>query len=166
MKISSVVLILLLFTSACATTNFSSVEDSQYLKCDLETKSSQWSKGSPAIVNLSIENTSSKPKKFMISSFFEIGEMQYWGPVKLSAVSEHLPANTHYELCLKAEQKKMFEIDLSKIKWERSISSIWPHLNLFDLIAPGKYKLIFYLNIESADISKRIYSNSVDVIIR
>jgi hypothetical protein len=166
MKISSAALILFLFTSTCVATKFSSVEDSQYLKCDLEARSSQWSRGSPAIVSLSIENTSLKPKKFVVSSFFEMGEMQYWGPVKLENVSEHLQANTHYELFLKAEQKKTFEVDLSKLKWGRSISSIWPHLNFFDLVAPGDYKLIFYVYIESEGISKRIYSNSLDVIIR
>ena len=166
MKISSAVLILFLFTSTCVATKFSTVEDSQYFNCDLEARSSQWSKGSPAIVSLSIENTSLKPKKFMVSSFFEMGAMQYWAPVKLEDVSEHIHANTYYELFLKAEQKKTFEIDLSKLKWERSISSIWPHLNLFDLVAPVEYKLIFYVYIESDGISKRIYSNSVDVIIR
>lgn len=166
MKISSAVLILFLITSTCVATKFSSLEDSQYLKCYLEARSSQWSKGSPAIVSLSIQNTSLKPKKFIVSSFFEIGEMQYWGPVKLEDVSEHLQANTHYELFLKPEQKKTFDVNLSKLKWERSISSIWPHLNLFDLVPPGKYRLIFYVYIESEGISKRIYSNSLDVIIR
>ncbi len=167
MKISSVFLILLLFISACAATKFSSAEDSQYLKCYLETSSSQWVKGSPAIVNVSIENTSSEPKKILISSFFGIGEMTgYWGPVKLSAVSEHLPANTHYELFLKAGQKKTFEVDLAKLKWERSISSIWPHRDLFDLVPSGNYKLSLDIEIDSADISKRINSNNLDIIIK
>ena len=83
MKILSAILILFLFTSACVATKFSSAEDSQYLRCYLEASSSQLVKGSPAIVNVSIENTSSEPKKFMVSSFFGIGEMMgYWGPAQ------------------------------------------------------------------------------------
>lgn len=191
MKNLSAILILFLLTSACVATKFSSTEDTQYLKCYLEASSGQWLKGSPAIVNVSIENTSTDSKKFMVSSFFEIYEitdfevgkmmdfeidkflnfekykmMGYWGPVRLSAVSEHLPANTHYKLFLKPGQKRTFEVDLSKIKWEAEISSWWPHQDLFDLVSSGNYKLSFDIKIHSGDTSKRILSNSVDIIIK
>jgi hypothetical protein len=74
-----------------------------------------------------------------------------------------LPANTQYEIFLSPGQRQTFEVDLSKLKWERSVASLWPHRDLFELVPPGTYELILCLELHTGETSIKIYSNRVEV---
>lgn len=165
MKIISIVFIAILFTSNCVAIKTSTVDDLQDIKCSLNIISDHWIKGSPAIVNIKIENLSAEPKKFKVITTFKIDEILYNGPVRLSDVSEHLPANTSYKLYFKPGQNKLFDVDLSKLKWGKCISAVWPHDDFFDIVPPGNYKLRFQIEIDSEDIPIKIYSNTADILV-
>jgi hypothetical protein len=162
--------ILIGFAVFCFGTESIQTNEPQSLVCTLKAKSSKWTKGASALVSVSIESTSLEPKAISVSTFFELGGvgMQFWAPFKLAAgnKSEHLPANTRYKISLEPGQCQSYEVDLSKLKWERSISSIWPHLGLFELAQPGEYILGFNVEIESDKPRTRVISNRVDILIR
>lgn len=142
----------------------------QSLVCMLETVSNQWGKGSSAIVRISIKNTSVESKVISVITSFELSGagVEFWAPVKLAAdnKSEHSPANARYKISLEAGQCRSYEVDLTKHKWGRSISSIWPHLGLFELAQPGEYMLGFNIYIESGKPMTRVISNRAVILIR
>ena len=108
------------FASFCFGAESIRASEPQNLVCTLQPKASQWTKGAPALVSISIKNRSLGSMTISVITFFELDGAggQFWAPVKLTArnTSGHLPANTSYEISLEPGQCRSYEVDLSKLQ--------------------------------------------------
>lgn len=61
------------------------------------------------------------------------------------------------------------EIDLTKLKWERSISAVWPDRELFEAVPGGSYKLYFEVKIHDQSnkgVVWSVKSNEISTFVR
>lgn len=146
------------------------------VKCWIEINSTTISPGKAAIVSVTIENVSSSELKIDVIYSFELlvksGQAvardfhvlgdSYWGPVDSSSCTSLVPLNGRVPtvlLHLTPGEAKCFKFDLRSLLWNASMSSIWPHEDLFDVVPKGNYWLVF--NVWTGVIT----SNKVDVVV-
>jgi len=161
---TSLILLLLIFQTSCLAEEISWGKMAQWIRCSVSASSVTLKKGFPAPVTVIIENRTIEAKKFTVTTGFNL-DREYWAPVKLGAVSEHLEANEKFELFLDAGEEKKFQVDLAELKWGKSISSVWPYRSLFSAVKSGKYRLSFDIYFSDNIIPNWVRSNEIEVTI-
>jgi hypothetical protein len=121
-------------------------EPSNGLKCSIIAEKTFWANSEPVMVSVIVENISEGKVSLRTIPAFTLNEMQYWCPVDIVGEDHNLPANARSIISLEKGAQINSRIDISKLGWDRGISSIWPSQNLYSLVPTGKYKL--RLNIE------------------
>lgn len=95
-----------------------------------------------------------------IARGFSVLGDSYWSPLDSSTGrSLELPANGRVPsatLDLKPGESKSFEFELTNLLWNATMSSIWPHANLFNVMPEGKYRLVFKLTSKGETTSNKI----------
>lgn len=164
----SVLLILTLSFSALSQ-SVNKGSDSE-IRSVLSTEKTVWDKNAPLIVKFSIENLSESAINISSSINFtladktadsRIGRDGVSAPVSLTKTYDEKVNDCQNDLTkerftknggilpvardffLAKGEKKEFSFDLSKICWNRLISSVYPNQNLFTVIKSGKYKISF-----------------------
>jgi hypothetical protein len=160
------ILLLFLFQTPCYAENLSWGETAQNIRCSLMSSAFVLKKGIPAPVTIIIENMSLEPKRLSVSAGFNLGRMEYWAPVKLGLVSEHLRANETFELSMQPREQRRYQVDLANLKWAKSISSIWPYGELFSVVKAGNYLLSFDIQFGNNTTPNRARSNEINVRIK
>jgi hypothetical protein len=162
---TSLILLFLIFRSSCLAEEIAWGRMAQGIRCSISSSEITFKKGIPAPVTIIIENRTIEEKTISVTAGFNLGRMEYWAPVKLGEVSEHLEANDTFELALEAGELKRFQVDLAGLKWGKSISSAWPYRGLFSAVKSGRYKLSFNIYFDNNSIPNWIRSNEIDVTI-
>lgn len=162
---TSLILLLLIFQTSCLAEEISWGKMAQGIRCSVSASSVTLKKGFPAPVTVIIENRTIEAKKFTVTAGFNLGRMEYWAPVKLGPICEHLEANEKFELFLDAGEEKKFQVDLAELKWAQSISSVWPYRSLFSAVKSGKYRLSFDIYFSDNIIPNWVRSNEIEVTI-
>ena len=162
---TSLILLLLIFQTSCFAEEISWGKMAHGIRCSVSASSVTLKKGFPAPVTVIIENRTIEAKKFSVTAGFNMGRMEYWAPVKLGAVSEHLEANEAFELSAEAGEQRKFQVDLADLKWGKSISSVWPYRSLFSAVKSGKYRLSFDIYFGDNSIPNWVRSNEIEVTI-
>lgn len=137
-------------------------EESQFrdIKCSIIVNKTSFFKNDVIPVTVKIENASNgKVEIGTIPAFVLAG---LWAPVDIK-VGQALPANTKMTLSLEKGETLSSNIDISKLGWDQSTSSIWPARNLFSIVSSGKYKLFLDLEINVDNGLYRVRSNEVEV---
>jgi hypothetical protein len=65
--------------------------------------------------------------------------------------------------------KLQAEFDLTKLKWERSISAVWPERELFEAVPEGDYGLYFEVKIRDSNkegVVRTVQSNELSAFVR
>lgn len=133
------------------------------LRCSLSAKSTQWTIDTAGIVTVTIENTTSDPIVYpKASAGLDLGN-KYWGPVKLARQCEHLGANETFPLSISPHETLTYIIDLSKLKWNKNISSIWPFQSWKSIAKPGTYKLAIDVHFGTNTIPNWLRSNEISI---
>ena len=97
---------------------------------------------------------------------FRLNQSQYWCPADIGGADHTLPANARSTISLEKGASMNTRIDVSKLGWDRGISSIWPAQNLFSLVPPGRYSLRLDFEVVEGGGPEWIRSNEVEVAIR
>ncbi len=124
-------------------------EPANGLRCSISVDKTIWANGEPVIVSVIVENISESKVGLKTIPAFTLNDMDYWCPVDIVSEDHNLPANARSIISLEKGAQINSKIDISKLGWDRGISSIWPAHNLYSLVPVGKYKL--RLNIEVVD---------------
>jgi len=140
-------------------------EPSNGLRCSIDTTETRWSKGNPVLVSVTVENASGSKVDLRTIPAFTLNESQYWCPVDIRGEEHTLPANARSIISLEKGASMNTRIDISKLGWDRGISSIWPAQNLFSLVPPGRYSLRLDIEVVNGGGSKWIHSNQVELTI-
>lgn len=156
-------ILLIFFRASCFAEEISWGKMAQGVRCSISASNAVLKKGEPSIVTVIIENRTIEAKKFSITAGFNLNRMEYWAPVKLGSVSEHLEAAETFELFLEAGEQKMYQVDLKDLKWGRGLSSAWPYKGLFSTVKSGKYRLSFNIYFGNIDIPNWVRSNEIEV---
>jgi hypothetical protein len=163
------------------------------LRCSIATEKTLWSKGTPIFIPVIIENTTDnnihfdgiplarlykdyqdKEKSQVDAS--EIEREKYTGASSTTALFYNTKISPFLSnLNLKGHEFLDFKIDLNMFVWQRDISAMLPNSPLYDVVLPGKYKLLLTIQIignpifkdNKADNSFKdlLYSNEVKVTI-
>ena len=146
----------------------------QLLKCSIAIDSASIKSDYPAIVSVTVENVSggelglkaiytfellTVSTQAVAREFSSLGD-SYWSPLDISSgESLQLPVSgrvPQLPLHLKKDEAKSFKFDLSKLLWNATLLSIWPHENLFDVVPKGSYWLVFKVSGNRETISNKI----------
>jgi len=138
-------------------------EPSNGLRCSITTKTTHWHNGEPVIVSVKVENVSEGKVDLKTIPAFTLNEMQYWCPVNIVNEDHGLSANARSTISLEKGTQINSNIDISKLGWDRGISSIWPSQNLYSIVPIGKYKLRLDIEVVDGSESQWIRSNEVSV---
>jgi hypothetical protein len=169
------ILLLLLLSSeliiGCQTKHESNTQDSSKrwgepsngIRCSIIAETTHWSNGEPAIVSIAVENISEGKVDLKTIPAFTLNEMQYWCPVDIAGDDHSLPANARSNISLEKGAQINSKIDISKLKWDQGISSIWPSKNLYSIVPTGKYKLRLDIEVVDGSETQWIRSNEVSV---
>lgn len=132
----------------------------------------EWSKADKIITRLSVQNNSGKEIKLELSPDFylvkeginekdlsDVGYHTYWSAAKMETpkgngkifgitakvigISDEDEKMFYPQLLLKKGEVKSVKMDLTRLAWGKSISSIFPSGSWFALIPKGNYKLYF-----------------------
>lgn len=162
------------------------------IECAIEAESETWSRGGPILVAVKIRNISDKAVDLVGWYSFELTKDSdspptgYWSPVnilngtplKLETESEWLEKGIvvgkvpQGAIHLEPHETKEMKFDVTKLSWDKSISSIWPNHGLFVAVPKGDYDLIFDIqtdsrkNSQNVPIFTHIASNKVGVSVR
>jgi hypothetical protein len=153
------------------------------IKTSISIDTDKLARQKPAIVSITIENVSGRDIDLTSSSFellriadeavarnFSVNGDSYWSPFDISTgtplklivdpkmlkkgvVEGRLPQPV---LHLGKDEAKTFRIELSKLLWNGSILSDWPHENLFDVVPTGRYWLVFEISSNGDHKSNRV----------
>jgi hypothetical protein len=146
------------------------------IQCSVETKTGTWSRGNRLSVAAKIKNISNAPVDLVGVYSFQLTRvdepMAYWSPVNildgtpLKLESGRVPSGTVH---LEAHETKTIHIDVSKLLWDRNISSIWPNRELFEVVAKGNYDLILDVQTDwekNSDNVAHVASNKIEIVVR
>ena len=161
------------------------------IKTSIAIDSAILSADKPAIVTLTLENTSGQELEISSSCSFELRNLskesvsrkhvivgdRYWSPVNISKGS---PTELHIidpekqkqgvvvgreprvPLRFAKDETKTFKVDLTKVFWNDSMYSMWPHETLFKVIPKGSYSLSLELRHQGHNVE----SNAVEVTVK
>jgi hypothetical protein len=138
-------------------------QPSNGLRCSIAPEKTRWSKGDPVPVSVLAENVSGSTVDLMTIPAFILNEMQYWCPVDIVGEDHALPANARSIISLQEGASINSIIDISKLGWDRGISSIWPAQNLYSFVPPGQYRLRLDIEIVNGNNPGWIHSNEVEI---
>jgi len=127
-----------------------------------------------------IRNISDGPVDLVGTYSFELTgadsqPVAYWSPVNIQDGSPlklddgKVPTGTIH---LKPHEIKTINIDVSKLLWNRNLSSVWPNQSLFEVVPKGNYDLIFDVethrrtNSANNPMVIHIASNKVRIVVR
>jgi hypothetical protein len=150
-----------------------------FIRCSIEIETETWSQGKPIFVVVQVKNISDKAVSVLGTYSFElttvsddVPPMAYWSPVNiLSGTPLKLRAGKVPEGAIHLEpgETKAMKFELTKLLWNKSISSVWPDQRLFEVVPKGNYDLIFGVetdrgkNSENIPIVTHIASNKVRI---
>ena len=140
-------------------------QPSNGLRCSIALEKTRWSKGDPIPVSVLVENVSESRVDLKTIPAFILNEMQYWCPVDIVGENHTLPANARSIISLQPGTTTNSIVDISKLGWDRGISSIWPAQDLYSLVPPGFYKLRLDIEIVDGDNPGWIHSNEIKITI-
>ena len=156
------------------------------LHCKVTLDSDKWTKGGQMTVHILIENASETDVQLNIIPALELTKhpaphdelkraaSTYWAPIDLTG---NKPLETDRQIVggaalvikprimslkLSKASRVEFRVDAAGMEWARSISSVWPHQKLFEVVANGNYDLAVVLESDK----RRLHSNSVAVSIQ
>jgi hypothetical protein len=135
----------------------------QTIKCSIAVEETRWSKGDPVLVSVIVENVSGSKVNLKTISSFTLNEMQYVCPVDIERGGQALPPNARSTISLEKDALMNLRIDISKLKWGMSVSSIWPEHSFYSLVPPGQYKLRMDIEVVDSGVPKWIRSNEIAV---
>jgi hypothetical protein len=160
---TSLILLLLIIWTSCSAEEISWGKMAQGIRCSISPSEITLKRGVTPPITVIIENRTIEGKKFSVTAGFSLGMMEYWAPVKLGDVSEHLEANETFDLLLEAGELKKYQVDLAGLKWGKSISSVWPYRGLFSTVKSGRYRLSFSIYFDNNSIPNWLRSNEMEV---
>jgi len=149
---------------------------SNTVRCLLTAENRTWKKGEPAGVTVKLENlTDGGLNLKIIPEFFLNGDEEYSAPTDVVHDKpidvEKVPIKggkvvgirpVSLKVRLNARSTSIFEVDLAKTKWARTISSVWPSRPL-SALPSGQY----LLRLEFTDSHGRsVKSNGITVILQ
>jgi hypothetical protein len=138
-------------------------EPSNGIRCAIIVEKPFWANGEPVMVSVIIENISEGKVSLKTIPAFMLNEMQYWCPVDIVGEDHRLPANARSVISLEKGAQINSRIDISKLGWDRGISSIWPSQDLYSLVPTGKYKLCLNIEVVESVETQWIRSKEVEV---
>lgn len=68
-------------------------------------------------------------------------ERSFWAPFTLSSPPKPLAENGRQLLTLRGNQRRTFVLRLASLKWERTISSVWPARRFAATVPAGEYRV-------------------------
>jgi len=150
------------------------------IQCSIETETGTWSREKPLSVAVKVKNISNGPVDLIGGYSLQLTTvddppMTYWSPVNiLDGTALELQAGKVPEgaIHLEPHETRAINLNVTKLFWNRNISSIWPNYRLFEVVAKGNYDLIFDVetdrrkNSDNIPIVTHISSNKVRVAVR
>jgi hypothetical protein len=140
-------------------------QPSNGLRCSINVEKTRWSKGDSVLVSFIVENVSRSKVDLKTIPAFTLDETRYWCPIDIVGKDHTLPANARSTICLEKGTSINSTINISRLGWDRCISSVWPAQHLYSLVPPGQYKLRLDIEVIDVDEPKWIRSNEVEVFI-
>jgi hypothetical protein len=146
----------------------------------IETETGTWSRESSFSVGVKIKNVSDGPIDLVGICTFQLTRadepsMAYWSPVNiLDGTPLKLDAGKVPKgvIHLEPRETKAINLDVSKLFWNRTLSSVWPNQSLFEVMSKGNYHLIFDVEKDTRKSSDsiptitHITSNKVKIVVR
>ena len=150
------------------------------IQCSIETETGTWSRESPLSVAVKIKNISKGPVDLVGIYTFQLTRaddppMTYWSPVNIldgRALKLDAGKVPKGAIHLEPHEIKPIDLDVTKLLWNRDISSVWPNQSLFEVVPKGNYDLIFdyetdrRTNSDNDPIVAHIVSNKVRIVVR
>ena len=150
------------------------------IQSSIETKTGTWSRETPLSVAVKMKNISNGPVDLLGIYSFQLirvddPPMVYWSPINildgtpLRLEGGKVPKGAIH---LEPHEIKQIDLDVTKLLWDRTISSVWPNQRLFDVVLKGNYDLILDVetvrrtNSENNPIVAHIASNKVRIVVR
>lgn len=136
------------------------------LRCSIILDEKEWSKDRPMIVSVAVENVSASEVNLEVSSSFQLsGKKSYWGPVDILGKSKTPPINPRSTISLQKGACLSAKIDISKLGWDHTFSSVWPVREFSSFIPAGQYTLTLDLEVLNGAYTEHIVSNIIEVAI-
>jgi hypothetical protein len=164
-------LVLFVFQGLAVAQKPNAAADAPLIKVSIAIDSTTVSRDKPALVTITVENTSGQELEMNADCFFQLKNLsgeslgrnhsivgdRYWSPVNIATgTSMDLPRIDAKKLkkgdvivsqvpkvLLKfaKDETRTFEVDLTKPFWNDSMYSMWPHETLFQVVKKGSYSL-------------------------
>ena len=161
------------------------------IKASITIDSTTLSRGKPAIVTITLENTSGQELEISSISSFDLRNLskesvsrkmvivgdRYWSPVNIfdgtptqlniidpEKLKQGIVVGRVPEVTLKfaKDETKTFKVDLTKTLWNDSMYSVWPEEDLFKIVPKGSYALSLGLQKKGVNVE----SNEVQVSVK
>lgn len=161
------------------------------IKASISIDSTTLSPGKPAIVTITLENTSGQELEISSITSFDLRNLskesvsrkivivgdRYWSPVNIlegtptqlniidpERLKQGIVIGRVPEVTLKfaKDETKTFKVDLTKTLWNDSMYSVWPEEDLFKIVPKGSYALSLGLQKKGANLE----SNEVQVSVK
>ena len=150
------------------------------IQCSIKTETATWFPGRGFSVTVRIKNIADGPVDIVGHYSFTLTRVEgpalaYWSPVNISdgtpveLKAGKVPENA---LHLELHETKAIELDVTKLFWDRNVSSVWPNRTLFEVVPKGNYDLIFDVETDKGENSNNMsvvthtVSNKVGIIVR
>lgn len=151
------------------------------IRCSIEVDNREWKREGTALITGTIENLLDGPLEVAVTPTLYLSrpsfprEDLFWAPVDvlqdrplsldkraigLKSEGVAIRPNT-LPLSFKKGDSIHFRLDANHILWARTISSVWPSMNLFAVVKPGTYDVRLVLESERGESS----SNPVKVVV-
>jgi hypothetical protein len=140
-----------------------------------------WTNENPILVSVRLKNASDKEVNLRGIYTFELTGVPgpYWSPVNIRTGT---PLELEFasdgngggrvprdEIHLEPGETREMKLEVSSLSWNKSVSSVWPHKKLFEVVPNGTYDLRFALEAEGQANSDntpeviRVVSNSIRI---
>ena len=150
------------------------------IQFSIQTERGTWTRESPLSVAVKIKNVSARPVDLVGAYTFQLTgadepSTAYWSPVNiLDGTPLKLDAGKVPKgvIHLQPHETKAISLDVTKLFWNRTLSSVWPNERLFEIVPKGNYDLIFDVetdegkNPDNIPIVTHIASNKVRIAVR
>jgi hypothetical protein len=163
MKTALLATVLLLVITAVSDASFGNpaqLSTPNGVRCVLTVEQRHWGEAADTRIRVRLTNASDVPIELSTVSVFRLEakggkpwqNFSYWGPADLKAdapaplITKELKgaqALSHQPQILRLEAKSEaeFVVHATNLKWEESISSVWPWRQLFKSVQGGEYEL-------------------------
>ena len=161
------------------------------IKASISIDSTTLSRDSPAVVTITLENTSGQELEISSITSFDLRNLskesvsrkmvivgdRYWSPVNITSgtptqlnimdpekLKQGIVVGRVPEVTLKfaKDETKTFKVDLTKTLWNDSMSNVWGEEDLFKIVPKGSYALSLSLSKKGANLE----SNAVQVSVK